>query len=113
MQDARQPLSVNTTFGEIVVRAVLYRLPCGFFIICRGKDQDQRMWRYLKHPVECVDSLSIGKRQVKQNDIDPSTAQPFKRIGKEVHLFDTKLAFSRFCKCCQYPSGIGGIVFDE
>ena len=94
-QGARQPMSVEMVFDEIVMCAALHGLARGFFIARRAQDQDQGIRCGLEHLIEHLKALAVGKREIEQDHLDTFPVQAFECIGEPRHPFDMKRAVSR------------------
>jgi hypothetical protein len=113
IQCARQPASIHDSLWEIILRTAADGRSSGFLIICFRKYQNHSVRRCPDDLIENHDPASIGKRQVKQDNVYSPGTKTRDGVGKTGDVIDVEGAISRFRQSLFDPSDLGRVILDK
>src|ERR1039458_8215839 len=112
-QNARQRVAVYLAFDQIILRSKPHCLLGDILVGKSGHYDYGDVWRGTTDDSQAPQPLTVGKREVQENNVDIAVPEPSSARLQVLHPLDAEPRAQAFGEHRPYQSGISRIVLNE
>ena len=112
-QGARQRAAAQLSFDEVILRSAPYRLVGEILVGETGQYDHRDAWRGIPDGSQTAQPLTVGKREVQENQVYLAAPEPNHARQQGLHPLDVEPGALTLGEHRPHQSGISRIVLDE